>query len=361
MNASAGGSGVAPALADFITLNEEIAALARARLPLESHLAQIGAELPGKAGELAERIGRRLDAGETLSAAMDAECADLPSVYRATVVAGAESGQLASALESLVDTASRLDRLRRVSGMALLYPLVVTIIACLLLGVIFAAVVPNFDWLYERHFGPFSQLAKSPVAIQAIAFGIPIALTLMAVIWWWSSGRVSGAASTRIGGIAWMPWVRSTYRAGQAATLADLLRLLVDRGVPLDRALRLAGDAVDNRRLRGAAHQLAEQIQQGAPVDTSIDGVSDPRLAEFPRLVRLALRHASDRRLLSGSLEQAATIYRERAERSAEWCAEFLPTLLTIVIAGSLTAFFALLVFWPYASMLHELSQWNWK
>jgi hypothetical protein len=65
--------------------------------------------------------------------------------------------------------------------------------------------------------------------------------------------------------------------------------------------------------------------------------------------------------LLAGSLEQAATIYRERAIRAAQWYAEYLPVLLTLAVGGTLTAFFALAVFWPYASMLHELSQANWK
>ena len=39
---------LAPALADFIHLNEEIAALVRARIPLESHLARIGRRAAGE-------------------------------------------------------------------------------------------------------------------------------------------------------------------------------------------------------------------------------------------------------------------------------------------------------------------------
>ena len=119
MNAPRGGGdsnvGTTPgkaALADFITLNEEIAALARARLPLETHLRRFGAELPGQAGELADRIGRRLEAGETLAAAMERECASLPPAYRAAILAGVQSGQLASALESLVALRVPLDRFR---------------------------------------------------------------------------------------------------------------------------------------------------------------------------------------------------------------------------------------------------------
>ena len=37
---------------------------------------------------MAERIGRRMAAGESLATAMDAECASLPAAYRAVVVAG---------------------------------------------------------------------------------------------------------------------------------------------------------------------------------------------------------------------------------------------------------------------------------
>ena len=151
------------------------------------------------------------------------------------------------------------------------------------------------------------------------------------------------------------------HRWSQAATLADLLRLLVERGLPLDRALTLAGDAIDDRRIRAAAHELAERACAEAKLRPagSEAGYADP--SRFPLLVRLALRHASDRRLMVGSLEQAATMYRERAIRVAQWYAEYLPILLTVAIGGTVTFAFALLIFWPYASMLRELAQWNWK
>jgi hypothetical protein len=81
----------------------------------------------------------------------------------------------------------------------------------------------------------------------------------------------------------------------------------------------------------------------------------------LPILIRLALRHTNDRALLASSLRQAATMYHERAVRTAEWYAEYLPIVLTLLIGGTITAGFTLFVLWPYASTLHELSQWNWR
>lgn len=354
MNAPAGGSSVAPALADFIVINEEIGALVRARLPLESHLARIGGELPGKSGELAERIGRRMEAGESLAAAMEAECASLPAAYRAAILAGIESGELGGALESLVDTATRIDQLRRVTGLAMLYPLMVVVIACLLFGLVLTAVIPQFDWLYQAHFGTLTELAQSPWAVKTIAFVVPSVVVLLAATWWWRSRSVGGA-------LAWLPGINRVNRWSQAATLAELLRLLVERGLPLDRALTLAGDAVEDREMQSAARQLAASVQNGEIIGAPTGELNYADRTNFPLLVRLALRHATDRRLMTAGLREAATMYRERAIRAAEWYAEYVPVLLTLAIGGTITLAFTLLIFWPYSSLLRELAQWNWK
>ena len=66
-------------------------------------------------------------------------------------------------------------------------------------------------------------------------------------------------------------------------------------------------------------------------------------------------------RCLASSLRQAALLYHERAIRAAEWYAEYLPIVLTVLVGGTITAGFTLFVLWPYASTLHEFSSWNWR
>jgi type IV pilus assembly protein PilC len=359
MTASTGGKAAAAALADFIVLNEEIAAIVRARLPLEAQLAQLGRDLPGKAGPLAQRIGERMERGESLVAALDAECASLPMAYRAAVLSGVHSGQLGIALESLVDTASRLDQLRRVTGVAILYPLTLLIVACLLLALIVSRVIPTFDWLNQPHFGAISWLTDSPLTVPILAVGVPGLVVLAAAIGWRRSGRVGGGRS--FGLLEWLPGTRRVLRWSRAATFAELLMILVERGVALDQALCLAGGAADDARLREPAERLANEIRRGVVPGQIHTGATSSAQSEFPLLIRLALHHAGNRALLTGGLRQAVDIYRERALRTAEWHAEYLPMILTVVIGGTLTAAFTLLVLWPYISTLHELAGWNWR
>src|SRR5215213_9290604 len=289
MNVPTGSKAAGPGLADFILLNEEIAALVRARVPLESHLVKIAAELPGKSGELAERLARRMNAGESLADAVEIECATMPAAYRATVVAGSQGGQLASAIESVVDSASRIEQLRRITGVALLYPMMVAIVAVALMTLIVMRVVPTFGLVSESQVGPIAWLLTWRVTLLRVAMIVVGILFITLAIWWWNSGRIGKPASAQLGPMAWLPGARKVFRWNQAATFSDLLLLMVERGVALDHALRLAGDAVDDVNLRSSSYELAAHIKQGGTTSgMGPDDISQLR-SKFPLMIRLAL------------------------------------------------------------------------
>ncbi|MGH7138195.1 MAG: type II secretion system F family protein, partial [Pirellulales bacterium] len=112
-------------LDDLLALNDEIAALVRAGVPLESGLAELGRDLPGRSGRMATALAERLARGEELDRALAAYQADLPPLYVAVVTAGMKSGRLAAALEGLAVSARRIGELRRVTATALIYPVIV--------------------------------------------------------------------------------------------------------------------------------------------------------------------------------------------------------------------------------------------
>ena len=69
-------------------LNEEIAALARAGVPLERGLLRAGSDLSGSLKKITQALGSRLSRGESLPRALEAEKAAIPPLYRAVVEAG---------------------------------------------------------------------------------------------------------------------------------------------------------------------------------------------------------------------------------------------------------------------------------
>src|SRR5580700_6763977 len=82
------------ALDQLLALNEEIAALVRAGVPLDRGLLEAGRDVRGRLGRIAAVLGQRLGRGESLVDALDAERQSIPPLYRAVVEAGMRAGRL---------------------------------------------------------------------------------------------------------------------------------------------------------------------------------------------------------------------------------------------------------------------------
>ena len=116
-------------LDDLIALNDEIAALVRAKVPLERGLQDLGRDLPGRLGQFALALARRTGSGEPLVEVLGDPDFRLPKLYRAVVEAGVRAGRLPAALESLAGSMRRLAESRRGVVLAFLYPLLLLIVA----------------------------------------------------------------------------------------------------------------------------------------------------------------------------------------------------------------------------------------
>ena len=119
---SGSSSTAALSLEQLIALNDEITALVRARVPLEGTLGEMGEDLPGRLGRIAQMLAERMKRGESLAQILENEPEHFPPVYRAVVLAGLRAGRLSAALESISRSARRLDDMRRMTAAGFVYP-----------------------------------------------------------------------------------------------------------------------------------------------------------------------------------------------------------------------------------------------
>src|SRR5690349_8052122 len=102
-----------------------MAMLARAGVPLEQGLVDLGRDWRGRVGRAIQSIGEQLKQGRTLSDVLSDPKTDLPPAYRAVVLAGVRSGQLGTALQDVATVATRAAESRRLTWFAFLYPTIV--------------------------------------------------------------------------------------------------------------------------------------------------------------------------------------------------------------------------------------------
>jgi len=355
------GSAGPVAFEQLIALNDEMAALVRAGIPLERGLAEMGRDLPGRAGRLAEMLAGRMSAGESLQQILASQPQAFPPVWRAVVEAGLRSGRLSVALESLSATARRVSELRKMVGAALLYPLVVLALAYAMF--VFAAThfAPVTLGAYEDLTGGSDWFLAGLVWLgqtaQWWAVWLPLVMAILLGVWWHRSRRAawSPPPGKARGPSRWLSpasAIGTVLRDERMAAFAELLSLLLEQRVPLQQALVLAADASGDAAIRQAARKMADRLQQGDVLARREDLPPG-----FPPLLGWLLASGAQQPELSRMLSRTAATYRERAARAAVWTSVYLPIALTVLVGGTATLVQGLVTFVPVWKLLYDLTR----
>ncbi len=347
--------GAAIGIDRLIALNDEIAALVHAGVPLDRGLTAVGRDTRGRLGHLATRLGERLERGESLDASLEAEGKAVPSFYRSVVAAGVRSGRLASALEGLATYARKFAETRRAIGLALIYPIIVAMLAYVLFLLFVMLLAPRFSsvfatFRFERlgSMTLFDWLHDHPV------YWVPVvpALLLLLLAWWVQSGHAAVLRPRRLGGVfRLVPGLGTILMQAQAADFADLLSLMVDNGVSLDEAIVLAADATDSPALRSSAVHLAEGIRRG----DSLAALSKESRS-LPPMLAWVLSTSTTVGSLAPALKHAAETYRQRAGRGAEMLKTTLPAVLLCVVGAVSAIVFIVAVLHPVLRLWYDLA-----
>ena len=337
-------------LDSLIALNDELVALTRAGMPLESGLLDLSTDLPGRLRKVVATLGARMERGETLPDALAASGDDLPPVYHAVVRAGLRSGRLPVALEGLSTFARGYSEARRSIGLALWYPLFVMLLAYALMIFLTTTVIPRFLVVFRSMGLPTHAPIRALAAMGETAwFWGPIlpAGVLVFLVAWSLSGRSRVLGGRRADGILrWFPWLGSMMRGFEAASFADLLALLVEHRVPYPEALMLAGDASGNPALARSSRELAAGIERGVSPGEALKGPT-----AFPPLLRWLLATGPQQGDLVAALKQMAGRYRGQARHQADKIRVFLPTLLLLGLGSTATLLYALALFVPLTTL----------
>jgi len=331
-------------LEQLIALNREISALAATGVPLSAGLLRTADEFNGETSALARRLAVRIDAGENLAAALDAEGDALPASYRSIVHAGLRCGRLSAALEGYTETASRIAELRRLVGLAAIYPFFLLVAAWILLLSLSSYYFPTLDWLQlddriwakPLHFS----LGGGSVWKWLVAVAVPIALVAFAWVAWRQSSGATAADPARLAGwLRWIPGLARVRQLSAEANFADLLRLFVEQRIPMAEAMPLAAQA------SGLAAPDASSAAQA--------------FQQLPPLVRLALLTNRGPQPLADGLQRAVENYHERAQDWAHSVAFYWPIAATALLGGIPVGIYAFLILQPYVAALYEVANWN--
>lgn len=330
-----GGAARRRAVADWV---RTVATLLAAGAPMDRALRVARAQVsqPAFVG-VADTVLRDVRGGASLAGALRAH----PAWFGALHVGVAEAGEAAGALDRSLDTlAGFLDEevaLRAQLSSALLYPALMGIVASAGILVLLFVVVPRFATLLAELGGTLPLATRLLVGAGDAVRG-----------WWWLM-LVAGVGVVVVVR-AWLatPGARAQWAAvrmrlpvlgGLERTLATArftraLGMLLDAGVPVIGALRLARGSVANDALSDALRGAAERVARGERLGAAHDGILTP--------LAVQLLAVGEEGAQVGALAlRAAERHDEEARRALRTLASLLEPAL-IVVFGALVGFVAL-------------------
>ena len=325
------GKGI-PAL-ELVLFSRQFSTLLSAGLTIEKALAALTEQSEqARLRTVLERVRVDVLAGHHLAGAMERQPRAFPRFYAAIVRAGEEAGALPAVMERLADYLERGQGLRHKVGMALIYPLIVTAVATLVVGVLLTYVVPQVVSVFEHSHQTLPWLTRAMIGLSDLVRATWWALLLLV-----AGGAVTAYRLLRIQTVR-MRWHRfllglpvvGRLRVGLATSrFANTLAVLVGSGVPVVNALTHAGAALDDEVFRQGVTEAAARVREGMGISRALreTGVFPPMLLHL-----VASGEASGE--LARVLQQAARQQELTVEARLSTLTALLEPLLILVMGG---------------------------
>ena len=339
---------------DFFAFNQQLTFLTRAGLPVEHGLRLIAQDMRrGRLKETVRQLAAELERGTPLDQAFEKQKAQFPPLYAQLIAAGVATSNLPGMLLNLGRHMEMVYRLRAMLWRAFAYP--AAVLAGLLGVLLFLGffVIPQFEEMFKSFrvdVPPVTQLLLlAPrwmpyfVAVLIILFvGIPIV---------WFILRMSGrdrAAFDKV--IIPLPLIGSVLWRNMIARWCDAVRLAVQAGLDLPRAIELASEAIASPTLREDGRELIRALESGQPLDRAAD-----RMLFLPATIPAAMALSDRSHDLAATLATLSEMYQQQAEVRLGMIPGVLTPMLIILVA-LLVGVVIMGLFLPFLALIRSLT-----
>jgi type IV pilus assembly protein PilC len=252
---------------EFLVFNQELATLLKAGMPLVQSLDILRARLSNPVLKaVLDDVHEKVRAGTALSEAFQAHGELFPGVYTASLMAGERAGNLDSVLRRYVAYSKVVDTVRKKTISALVYPIILILLAIVLVGLIVLKVVPAFADFYGSFGAELPLSTRMIVAVSNFARDNFLLIALVII-----GGGLASASWVRRPGQrarldAWLlrlPAIGRSVHKFATAQFARTLATLLGGGIPLVNALEIASRSSGNRHIGREMEIVAQRVREG--------------------------------------------------------------------------------------------------
>ncbi|MBX7105003.1 MAG: type II secretion system F family protein [Gemmataceae bacterium] len=342
---------------DLATLNEQIAGMARAGLPLDQGLASLARDMNrGKLRRVTKGLSSDLESGATLPEALDRWEKELPPYYAGLARAGLRTGRLPEVLHTMTTYSRKIAEVRSTILEAFAYPAVILFVAVVLFSALSLVGIPEFGQIFSEFRMPLPAITvyvlwmgQHPIQSFLLPAVIGVAVLLIGR---WILLSFEGGRRFWADIVYNIPLIGTLIRSARLAAFTDLLACMVQYSVPMHEAFPLAGDAAGDPFIAEQARTVGQRLQSGESLGKALAGHG-----LLPEWVAWMATAGERRGSLAETLHEVAEVYRRHVDVRAGLLRNFLPSLLIVGTAVVLAGVFMMALVVPLVTLIEGLTK----
>ncbi|MBX7246574.1 MAG: type II secretion system F family protein [Candidatus Sumerlaeaceae bacterium] len=323
----------------IMTFTRQLATLIDAGLPIIRSLAILTEQVESTVfKDKIKAIGKDIESGSSLSDAM----AKHPKVFDNLYVNMVRAGEIGGVLEAVLNKiAEFLEKRQAIIGKvksALMYPLIVMILAGAIVAFILIVIIPKFKEIYEQLGAELPALTQFLVdASWVLAHRSHWVILAMIGIYW----TIKKINETKEGKMFFdtyklkLPVFGQLFRKISIVRFAGTLSTLITSGVPILQAIDIVRETSGNEVITRAMDQVYASVKEGETIHEPLS-----RCKVFPPLVVHMVAVGEE----TGAIDQMLTKVAEAYEREVDDTVNALTSIIEPVLIVFLGAIVGVIV-----------------
>ncbi len=334
---------------DLLIFTQELHTLVKSGFPLDRSLTIISqiAESPSMR-DVIQDILKEVKGGKSFSEALGKYPDVFPKVYINMIRAGEAGGALEEILAHLRNYLATSDDLRSYIVGALIYPMLLSVVALVSITILTLFVIPRFVLIFEDIGVPLPLPMAVLRGISSVFTDFWWLILALLVIFGVFFRRFRNSTSGRMKWDRWLlraPLLGPVLRKVEVARFSRSLGTLLHGGVPLLQAMTIVREIIGNQSIAVAIEPIRTGIKKG-------EGIAQPmkQSAVFPPLAMHLIEVGEETGRLDSMLNQVAEVYDVEVRNSIKnLIAFFEPALIVLmgiiigaIVISMLTAIFSI-------------------
>jgi len=318
---------------DVTIFTRQLASLIKSGVPILKALSTIADQTENRAfAKIIDDAERSIRDGSMLSEALSRYPALFPELYVNMVRSGESGGVLDTILQRLADNREKEDEVRRKVQSAVAYPILVIVVGIATVLVLLVFFLPRVagifrDYGYDRLPLPTKIIIGLSDFFSGSWYWLVLIVGLFLAVFRRMAAMEKGRKMIdriKLG----LPLMGKFIRQSEIARFARTLSLLIQAGIPIEKALGLSGSVLNNSILRDEVEDIRTRtVNQGMSVSAGLK-----KAMYFPPFVANMAAVGEQGGKLDESMMEIAAFYEKEVEQQSRIATSLLEPLLILAV-----------------------------